>query len=60
MSVTNSRNTWKFFLNSGISAVFGDKIVLHENNTEDVKYKFYIYLTVTKQNEFFLTSSIAG
>jgi hypothetical protein len=39
---------------------FGDKIVLCVNNTENVQYKFYVYLTVTNQNKFFPTSSIAG
>jgi len=36
-------------LNSGISAVFGDKIVSCVGNTEDIQYKFYIYLNVTNK-----------
>jgi len=47
-------------LNSGISAGFGDKIVLYVNNTEDIEYKVYVYLNVTNQNKFFPTSPIAG
>jgi len=48
------------FLNSVISAVFCDKIVLRVSNTEDVQNKVYLYLTITNQNKFFPTSSIAG
>ena len=46
------------FLNSSISAVFGDKIVLFVNNTEDVQYNVSVYLTITNQSKFFPTSSI--
>jgi len=38
---------------------FGDRIVLCVNNTEDVQYKFYVYLTVTNQNKFSPMSSSA-
>jgi len=48
------------FLNSGISAVFCDKIVLCVNNTADIQYKVYVYLNVTTQNKFFPTSPITG
>jgi len=48
------------FLNSAVSAVFGDNIVLCVNNTEDVQYKVNVYLNITNQNKFFRTSSILG
>jgi len=48
------------FLNSGISIVFGDKIVFYVNNTEVIQYKLYLYLTITNQNKFSPTSSIGG